>query len=181
MKVSGLKSGLLMCATILVAHAPLPSRAETQSTDGQWRAGVDHGTLVIFAQDEVAAFHRRSLIARDGHTSQSAAILAHGDPFGFVLALEDAPELWFIALDPDAGPFHQGFVHSYIAGMEESLVSEAERFARMRIDLTAPLVALRPDPEDRYAIEGLRADQSCVRVHLIAKREIGPCLIGDVP
>ncbi len=156
-----------------------PAIAQVRSSDGHWQAEIaaDALNIRIVATGDIA--HDRPLVARDHALSSTAAIMAHDTPPAFLVALGQAPELWLVALDADAGPYHQGFVHSYIAGMEESLSQERGRFARLRIDLSAPLIALRPDPDDRRAVQGIRANGTCIRIHLVAKREIGPCLKGD--
>lgn len=156
-----------------------PAPAQPHSGDGFWQAEIDNAHLVIRDQATGDIPHDRPLVARDHALSSTAAIMAHDTPPAFLVALGQAPELWLVALDADAGPYHQGFVHSYIAGMEESLSQERGRFARLRIDLSAPLIALRPDPDDRRAVQGIRANGTCIRIHLVAKREIGPCLKGD--
>lgn len=161
---------------LFVTSLLLPSTAgsATISHDGVWQAETHDGQLVISDLRHQTPAHHRRLETRTHHIAPGAVLMVQNDPFGFVLALDAAPELWFIALAPDAGPFHQGFVHSYVAGMEESLVSEQGRFARLRIDLSQPLVALSPAPL-RFAVNGWRADGSCVTIHLIARHEIGPC------
>ncbi|MGJ8561503.1 MAG: hypothetical protein ACSHX3_14815 [Litorimonas sp.] len=165
----------LALPTIGFASALIPS---CRSSDLLWRAEVQTGTLTIYADPAATVAHTRRLDGRDHAVSQTAALIYHAGQNAFLVALADAPELWLVDLDADAGPYYDGFVHSYIAGMEESLASEEGRFSRLRIDLDTPLTALVPAADDPRAVDGLRADGSCVRVHLIAKREIGPCPDG---
>ncbi|WP_143093083.1 hypothetical protein [Celeribacter neptunius] len=166
---------LPLLLTLLAAHLAQPALSGIVSTDGHWHAETIAGELIIASLPDGREHHRRALMPQSGERSATAALLAHQNPHGVLLALEGAAELWFIALDEDAGPFHQGFVHSYIAGMEESLASESGLFARQRIMLEAPLIRLQDEPDEIYILQGIRTDGTCVRIHLIAKREIGPC------
>lgn len=90
----------------------------------------------------------------------------------FLVALDGVPELWEIALFPDAGPFHDGFFHSNETGMEESLPAEEGMFARLRIVLDAPVAALEPVAGKRYPVIGTRIDGTRVEINLAAKREV---------
>lgn len=159
----------------LCALFPALGLAGEVSLDGRWLARAGAGAFTVTDVASGTEAHRRALTGADGTAARSAAILAHDDPAAFLVAPQGVAEVWLVALDADAGPFHQGFVHSYVAGMEESLVSESGRFARQRIELTAPVRALARDPQKRFTVQGLRADGQCVRIHLVARREIGPC------
>lgn len=176
MTYAAMISSILLCSAL-----PLAARAQSQSTDARWRAQVRSAAIAITDQQTGRLAHQRDLETRDHTIAPDAALLFHQNPQGFLVALTGAAEMWFIALDEDAGPYHDGFVHSYLTGMEESLASEEGRFARLRIDLSQPLTALAHDPADPRAIYGWRADGTCIRVHLIAKREIGPCPQRNAP
>jgi len=148
--------------------------ADVASGDGQWLARLEDGgqVLVIVATDTGEVAHRRALASRDHLARGGAALIALPARQSFVVALDGAPELWEIALAADAGPFHDGFVHSYESGMEEALAAEAGRFARQRIKLSAPVVALALMPGKRHAVIATRTDGTRVVIHLAVRREI---------
>lgn len=166
---------LLRLAFVLVVLASVPAHGQVTSGDGAWiaRTVADGHFLVIEDASTGLAVHRRALMSRDHLDTRAAALLALPARRSFLLALDGAPELWEIALDVDAGPFHDGFVHSWESGMEESLAAEEGRFARQRIWLEAPLAALAPMPGKRHAVIGTRPDGTRVEINLAVKRELG--------
>ena len=168
----------VLCLSLLAIGRAFANVPFCESDDGQWRAEITKGTLIISkAGPNGAAFlpmSSRILDSRKHILSPAASIVYLAPQEAFLVAPSAAPELWLIALREDAGPYYDGFVHSYIGGMEESLASEEGRFARLRIDLEAPVAALQTTDDPR-AVEGVRADGTCVRIHIIARREIGNC------
>lgn len=168
----------VLCFSLLVAGRVAANVPFCESDDGQWRAEILESTLIISqATPDGAAYFPMSIRILDSRKhilSPTASLLYLSPQEAFTVAPSAAPELWLIALREDAGPYYDGFVHSYIAGMEESLTSEEGRFARLRIDLETPVANLRITDDPR-AVEGLRPDGTCVRIHIIARREIGDC------
>ncbi len=163
----------VLAAALFLAAAGA-SRGDVPSGDGKWIAQLENAgrSLAIADAATGAVRHVRPLESRDHVETRAVALIAVPARRSFVVALDGIPELWEIALYQDAGPFHQGFVHSYETGMEESLAAEEGLFARLRIILDAPVVALAPDPGKRYSVIGTRADGTRVRISLAAKREV---------
>lgn len=161
----------ILAALAVAAGAAL---GQVTSGDGAWIGLLEAGghELVIAEAASGADTHRRALVSRDGTVARGAALIAVPARRSFVIALEGFPELWEVALDPGAGPFHDGFVHSYEAGMEESLAAEEGLFARQRIVIDAPVTGLAPMPGKRYAVVGTRADGRRAVINLAVKREI---------
>ena len=164
----------LRLALALLVLASGPARGQVTSGDGAWIARTAVGGHVLVIEDAAtgAEAHRRPLVSRDHVDARAAALLALSARRSFLLALDGVPELWEIVLSPDAGPFHDGFVHSWESGMEESLPAEEGLFARQRIILEAPLEALAPLPGKRHAVIGTRADGTRVEINLAVKREV---------
>lgn len=161
-------------AAIAFTFPALAVFSQVTSWDGQWISRLEDGgqVLVITNAETGEEAHRRRLISRDHIQTRAAAMVAAEARKSLLIALEGAPELWEIALFPDAGPFHDGFVHSYEKGMEESLPAEAGMFARRRILLEAPLIGLRLEPERKNWAYGIRADGARVEINLIVGREV---------
>lgn len=157
-----------------LALAASAAFGQVVSGDGAWiaRPAEDGHVLVIADAETGAVAHRRALVSRDHADTRVAALIALPERRSFLLALADAPELWEIALFADAGPFHDGFVHSYESGMEEGLSAEEGLFARRRIMIEAPVAALAPVPGKRHSVIGTRADGARVEINLAVKREI---------
>lgn len=175
----------LLCALILAVLVPVaPALSQSAaSADGRFIALFDDGGRTLVVQDAAtgAELHRRALSARDGSSQTASAVIAVPDRQSVLIALSPAPELWEVALFEEAGPFHQGFVHSYVAGMEESLEFEVGLFARQRIFLSHPVTALALHPSDRLSVLAWRADTSAVRVQLAVRREIETFAPGEMP
>ncbi|MGB8811635.1 MAG: cytochrome D1 domain-containing protein, partial [Paracoccaceae bacterium] len=120
-------------------------------------------------------------VAKDGTPSRVSAVYQAPDRQSFVLALKDAAEIWEVATDPEAGPFHDGFVHSYQADMEESLAAEKGLFARRRIRIAAPLDDFFFSPDYRNLIGTNREGDSGVVVNLDVGREIASLPLPGMP
>lgn len=175
----------LLRALMLIFLIPAaPALAEgVISADGRFVATLDDdgGTLVVADAATGDEVHRRALDDREGTPQRAAAMIAVPDRQSLLIALAPAAELWEVALFEDAGPFHQGFVHSYLTGMEESLAFEVGLFARQRIFLSDPVTALMLHPDDRLSVLGRRADGSTVRIQMAVRREIETFAPGDMP
>lgn len=147
---------------------------DVASADGQWRARLAAGghVLVIEGGMTGAVAHQRALDTRNHVAARAAALISLPDRRSFLIALDGVPELWEVALFEDAGPFHEGFVHSWEAGMEESLAAEVGMFARQRILIEAPVAALAPIPGKRHSVIGTRVDGVRVEINLAVRREV---------
>ena len=164
-------------------RAGLNSRNIAMSRDGQWLAVANYlpATLTLLSAEDLTVAKVIPVIGRDGRQSRVSAVYQAPDRKSFVLALKDVPEIWEIATDPGAGPFHDGFVHSYEAGMEESLASEKGLFARRRIAVTAPLDDFFFDPGYRNLIGANREAGTAVVVNLDVGREIATLPLPGMP
>ena len=165
---------LVFLAAALLFAAAGACASDVPSGDGKWIARLESAGSVLAIADAATGVvaHLRPLDTRDHGKARAAAVIAVPARRSFLVALEGIPELWEIALFPEAGPFHDGFVHSYETGMEESLSAEEGLFARLRIILDAPVDALEPAPGKRYAVIGTRGDGTRVEINLAAKREV---------
>ena len=117
----------------------------------------------------------------DGTPSRVSAVYQAPQRNSFVLALKDVPEIWEVATNPDAGPFYDGFVHSYEKGMEERLVAEEGLFARRRIKINAPLDDFFFTPDYRNLIGTNREGDKGVVVNLDVGREIAELPLPGMP
>lgn len=165
---------VLISSLLAIALGTPAAFGQVTSGDGAWiaRALNDGHVLAIEDRATGAVAHTRSLVSRTGGETRVAALIAVPARRSFLVVLEGVPELWEIALFAEAGPFHDGFVHSWEAGMEEGLAAERGLFARQRIMLEAPVVALAPRPGKRYSVIGTRADGTRVEINLAVRREV---------
>ena len=164
-------------------RAGLNSRNIAMSHDGQWLAVANYlpHTLTILATADLSVAKVIDVRARDGTTSRVSAVYQAPRRKSFVLALKDAAEIWEIATDPLAGPFHEGFVHSHEAGMEESLAAERGLFARRRIVIESPLDDFFFTPDYRNLIGSNRDGDKGVVVNLDVGREIAELDLPGMP
>jgi cytochrome c553/WD40 repeat protein len=164
-------------------RAGLNSRNIAMSHDGRWLAVANYlpPTLTILSTADLSVARVIPATGRDGTPSRVAAVYQAPDRRSFVLALKDVPEIWEIATDPAAGPFHDGFVHSHETGMEEGLAAERGLFARRRIDVTAPLDDFFFSPDYRNLIGANRAGETGVVVNLDVGREIATLPLPGMP
>ena len=95
-------------------RAGLNSRNIAMSHDGKWLAVANYlpASLTVLSTDDLGVAKEIPVTAKDGTESRVSAVYQAPSRKSFVLALKDAPEIWEIATDLDAGPFHDGFVHS---------------------------------------------------------------------
>jgi WD40 repeat protein/cytochrome c553 len=164
-------------------RAGLNSRNIAMSQDGKWLAVANYlpQTLTILSTEDLSVAKVIAIEAKDGKPSRVSAVYQAPDRKSFILALKDAPEIWEIGTSPDAGPFHEGFVHSHEAGMEESLVAEKGLFARRRIAIGAPLDDFFFTPRHHNLIGTNREGDKGVVVNLDVGREIASLPLPGMP
>ncbi len=164
-------------------RAGLNSRNIAMSHDGKWLAVANYlpNTLTLLSTDDLSVAKVLDVAGRDGTPSRVSAVYQAPDRKSFVLALKDVPEIWEIATDPGAGPFHEGFVHSHEAGMEESLAAEKGLFARRRIVIGAPIDDFFFDPGYRNLIGTNREGDKGVVVNLDVGREVAELPLPGMP
>ena len=164
-------------------RAGLNSRNIAMSHDGKWLAVANYlpNTLTILATDDLSVAKIIDVVGREGDPSRVSAVYQAPDRKSFVLALKDVPEVWEIATDPDAGPYHEGFVHSFEKGMEESLAAETGLFARRRIMVEAPIDDFFFSPDYQNLIGTNREGDKGVVVNLIVGREIAELPLPGMP
>ncbi|MCT8329562.1 nitrite reductase [Acidimangrovimonas sediminis] len=164
-------------------RAGLNSRNIAMSHDGQWLAVANYlpRTLTILSTADLSVARVIDVTGRDGTPSRVSAVYQAPDRKSFVLALKDVPEIWEVATDPDAGPYHDGFVHSHEAGMEESLAAEQGLFARRRIMVGAPIDDFFFGPAYRNLIGTNREGDKGVVVNLDVGREIAELPLPGMP
>ncbi|MCW2307725.1 nitrite reductase [Rhodobium gokarnense] len=164
-------------------RAGLNSRNIAMSHDGRWLAVANYlpKTLTILSTADLSVVKVVDVVARNGEKSRVSAVYQAPQRKSFILALKDAPEIWEIATDPGAGPFHDGFVHSYEAGMKEALAAEKGLFARRRIAIDEPLDDFFFTPDYRNLIGTNRAGDQGVVVNLDVGREIASLPLPGMP
>lgn len=164
-------------------RAGLNARNIAMSADGKWLAVANYlpHTLTILSTDDLGVAQVRDVIAVDGSESRVSAVYQAPQRNSFILALKDAPEIWEIGTTADAGPFHDGFVHSFEKGMEESLAAEEGLFARRRIKVSEPLDDFFFTPDYRNLIGTNRGGDKGVVVNLIVGREIAELPLPGMP
>lgn len=164
-------------------RAGLNSRNIAMSHDGKWLAVANYlpETLTILSTADLSVAKVIDVKGRDGTPSRVSAVYQAPDRRSFILALKDVPEIWEVATDPVAGPFHEGFVHSHESGMEEALQAEQGLFARRRIEVSAPLDDFFFDPGYRNLIGANREGETAAVVNLDVGREIAHLPLPGMP
>ena len=164
-------------------RAGLNSRNIAMSHNGKWLAVANTlpPTLTILSTADLSVARVIEVKGRDGTPSRVSAVYQAPRRKSFVLVLKDVPEIWEVATDPEAGPFHEGFVHSHEAGMEEQLAAEQGLFARRRIAVSAPLDDFFFDPDYRNLIGANREGETGVVVNLDVGREIATLPLPGMP
>lgn len=164
-------------------RAGLNSRNIAMSADGKWLAVANYlpRTLTILSTADLSVAQVRKVTAIDGTESRVSAVYQAPQRESFILALKDAPEIWEIGTTEDAGPFHEGFVHSYEKDMEESLAAEEGLFARRRIKVAEPLDDFFFTPDYANLIGTNRGGDKGVVVNLIVGREIAELPLPGMP
>jgi len=164
-------------------RAGLNSRNIAMSHDGQWLAVANYlpMSLTILSAADLSVAKVIDVIGRDGHPSRVSAVYQAPQRKSFILALKDTPEIWEIATDPGAGPFHEGFVHSHEAGMKEALGAEEGLFARRRIVIDEPIDDFFFTPDYRNLIGAAREGDRGVVVNLDVGRVIADLPLPGMP
>jgi hypothetical protein len=127
------------------ADAPVPARslpAGVLSADGRWRLDADEAAVRVQQLDGPLrrAYPARSLDGRE--QGRPAALLALPARRSFVVAFDGLPELWEIALDAQAEPIFDGYVHDYRMG---EAIARPGFLGVRRTRLQEPLQALATD------------------------------------
>jgi len=164
-------------------RAGLNSRNIAMSSDGKWLAVANYlpQTLTLLSTEDLGVVKVIDVIARDGTPSRVSAVYQAPNRQSFVLALKDAPEIWEVTTDPEGGPFHDGFVHSYEASMEESLGAEKGLFARRRILIDEPLDDFFLSPDYRNIIGTNREGDKGVVINMDVGRKIAELPLPGMP
>lgn len=164
-------------------RAGINSRNIAMSRDGDYLAVANYlpSTLTILRADDLTVAKVIPVAGADGTPSRVSAVYQAPDRNSFVLALKDVPEIWEITTDPNGGPYPEGFVHSYEAGMPEALVSQKGLFARRRIQISAPLDDFFFDHGYRNLIGANRQGETGVVVNLDVGREIATLPLPGMP
>lgn len=164
-------------------RAGINSRNIAISADGKWLAVANYlpHTLAILSTEDLSPVLVRPVIARDGTESRVSAVYQAPQRQSFILALKDAPEIWEIGTTEDAGPFHDGFVHSHEQSMKEALGAEEGLFARRRIAVEEPLDDFFFTPDYRNLIGTSRSGDRGVVVNLDVGRAIADLPLPGMP
>ncbi len=164
-------------------RAGLNSRNIAMSHDGKWLAVANYlpMTLTILSTEDLTVAKVIDAVAYDGTPSRVSAVYQAPERKSFVLALKDAAEIWEVTTDPNGGPFHDGFVHSYETDMNESLAAEEGLFARRRIKVAAPLDDFFFTPDYRNLIGTNREGDKGVVVNMDVGREVAELPLPGMP
>lgn len=164
-------------------RAGINSRNIAMSADGKWLAVANYlpHSVTILSADDLSVAHVRRVIDADGRESRVSAVYQAPQRESFILALKDSPEIWEIGTTPDAGPFHDGFVHSHEKDMKEALGAEQGLFARRRIKVAEPLDDFFFTPDYRHLIGASRSGDKGVVVNLDVGREIADLPLPGMP
>jgi len=164
-------------------RAAINSRNIAISKDGKHLAVANYlpRTLTILSTADLSVEKIFEVTDRDGTPSRVSAVYQAPTRDSFILALKDAPEIWEIATDPNAGPVYEGFVHSREKGMVEALASSQGLFALRRILISEPLDDFFFDPGYRHLIGAARDGARGVVVNLNVGREIAELPLPGMP
>ena len=164
-------------------RAGLNSRNIAMSHDGQWLAVANYlpQTLTILSTDTLEPVKVIEVEARDGTPSRVSAVYQAPQRKSFILALKDAPEIWEVATDPDAGPFHDGYVHSYEKDATEAFGAQQGLFARRRILVEEPLDDFFFDPGYKNLIGTNREGTKGVVINLTSGGKVAELPLPGMP
>ena len=164
-------------------RAGINSRNIAISKDGKHLAVANYlpRSLTILSTADLSVEKVFEVADRDGTPSRVSAVYQAPTRDSFILALKDAPEIWEVATDPNAGPVYEGFVHSREKGMVEALASSQGLFARRRILISEPLDDFFFDPGYRNLIGAARDGARGVVVNLNVGREIAELPLPGMP
>ncbi|MCB1354918.1 MAG: c-type cytochrome [Rhodobacteraceae bacterium] len=164
-------------------RAGLNSRNIAISEDGRWIAVANYlpATLVLLDAGDLTAARVIDVADRDGVPSRISAVYQAPERQSFILALKDAAEIWEVSTVETGPPVHEGFVHSYEAGMEEALAVETGLFARRRIPIDEPIDDFFFSPDYRFLIGASREGGRGVVVNLTVGREVAELPLPGFP
>lgn len=164
-------------------RAGLNSRNIAISRDGLHLAVANYlpRTLTILSTDDLSLERIFDVASKDGATSRVSAVYQAPQRNSFILALKDAPEIWEVATDPEAGAVYTGLVHSYEKGMVEALAASSGLFALRRIELSEPIDDFFFTPDYRNLIGASRDGGRGVVVNLTVGREIAELPLPGMP
>lgn len=164
-------------------RAGLNSRNIAMSHDGKWLAVANYlpMTLTILSTDTLEPVKVIEVAGKDGKPSRVSAVYQAPDRKSFILALKDAPEIWEIATHPDAGPFHDGYVHSYEKGATEAFGAQEGLFARRRIPVEEPLDDFFFDPGYKNLIGTNREGTKGVVINLTSGGKVAELPLPGMP
>ncbi|MCZ2291006.1 MAG: hypothetical protein LC125_03590 [Burkholderiales bacterium] len=86
------------------------------SADGRWRLVAEDAAVIVQQSDGPLRRVHPALSLDGREQGRPSALLALSARRSFVLAFDGLPELWEIALDPQAEPIFDGYVHDYRMG-----------------------------------------------------------------
>ncbi|WP_193368798.1 nitrite reductase [Pelagibius marinus] len=177
------KYDLWSLAEVGRVRAGLNSRNIAISKDGLHLAVANYlpRTLTILTTGDLSVERIFDVASKDGTTSRVSAVYQAPQRDSFILALKDAPEVWEIATDPEAGAVYEGFVHSYEQGMVEALPTAEGLFALRRIEVTEPIDDFFFTPDYRNLIGASRDGARGVVVNLTVGREIAELPLPGLP
>lgn len=164
-------------------RAGLNSRNIAMSHDGKWLAVANYlpQTLTILSTETLEPVRVIDVVARNGTPSRVSAVYQAPQRKSFILALKDAPEIWEVATDPDAGPFHDGYVHSYEKDAVEAFGAQEGLFARRRIPTGEPLDDFFFDPGYKNLIGTNREGTKGVVINLTSGGKVAELPLPGMP
>ncbi|WP_374300346.1 cytochrome D1 domain-containing protein [Paracoccus sp. (in: a-proteobacteria)] len=164
-------------------RAGLNSRNIAMSHDGKWLAVANYlpQTLTILSTETLEAAKVIDVTARDGRPSRVSAVYQAPERQSFILALKDAPEIWEVATDPQAGPFHDGYVHTYQKDATEAFGAQEGLFARRRIPVEEPLDDFFFDPGYKNLIGTNREGTKGVVINLTSGGKVAELPLPGMP
>ena len=164
-------------------RAGLNSRNIAMSHDGQWLAVANYlpQTLTILSTDTLEPVKVIEVEARDGTPSRVSAVYQAPQRKSFILALKDAPEIWEVATDPEAGPFYDGYVHTFEKGGTEAFGAQEGLFARRRIRTEEPLDDFFFDPDYKNLIGTNREGTKGVVINLVSGGKVAELPLPGMP
>ncbi|WP_299362865.1 nitrite reductase [uncultured Paracoccus sp.] len=164
-------------------RAGLNSRNIAMSHDGKWLAVANYlpQTLTILSTSDLSPVKVLEVTARDGTPSRVSAVYQAPQRQSFILALKDAPEIWEVGTDPGAGPYYDGYVHTFEKGMEEAYGAQEGLFARRRMPIEEPLDDFFFDPDYKNLIGTNREGTKGVVINLTTGSKVAELPLPGMP
>jgi DNA-binding beta-propeller fold protein YncE/cytochrome c553 len=177
------KFDLRSLQVVAEVRAGINARNIALSKDGKHVAVANYlpNTLVLLSSEDLSIEKIVPAVDRTGKSSRISAVYQAPDRDSFIAALKDAPEIWEIATNPQAGPVYAGLVHSHEKSMEEALPSSSGLFALRRIEISEPLDDFFFDPGYRNLIGASRDGGKAIVVNLNVGREIATIPMPGMP